>query len=110
MRFAVRDRDRYLLVRAADLDWVESAANYVRLSTRGHDYLLRGTLAEMERRLDPARLHAHPPLDHREHLAHPGDQARRARRLRRRADRRTHAPHEPELPRAPARPTTHPVT
>jgi two-component system, LytTR family, response regulator len=53
-RFAVRDRDRFLLVRAADLDWVESAANYVRLSARGRDYLLRGTMAEMERRLDPA--------------------------------------------------------
>jgi two-component system LytT family response regulator len=53
-RFAVRDRDRFLLVPAADLDWVESAANYVRLSARGRDYLLRGTMAEMERRLDPA--------------------------------------------------------
>jgi two-component system, LytTR family, response regulator len=53
-RFAVRDRDRFLLVRAADLDWVESAANYVRLSARGREYLLRGTMSEMERRLDPA--------------------------------------------------------
>ena len=53
-RFAVRDRDRFLLVRSADLDWVESAANYVRLSARGRDYLLRGTMAEMELRLDPS--------------------------------------------------------
>jgi two-component system LytT family response regulator len=53
MRFAVRDRDRYVLVRAADLDWVDAAANYVRLNTRGHAFLLRMTLADMERQLDP---------------------------------------------------------
>jgi two-component system LytT family response regulator len=55
VRFAVRDRDRYVLVRAADIDWVDAAANYVRLNTRGHGFLLRMTLAEMERRLDPAQ-------------------------------------------------------
>jgi two-component system LytT family response regulator len=53
MRFAVRDRDRYVLVRATDLDWVDAAANYVRLNTRGHAFLLRMTLADMERQLDP---------------------------------------------------------
>jgi len=53
LRFAVRDRDRYVLVRAADLDWVDAAANYVRLNTRGHAFLLRMTLANMERQLDP---------------------------------------------------------
>jgi two-component system, LytTR family, response regulator len=54
-RFAVRDRDRYVLVRAADIEWVDAAANYVRMNTRGRGYLLRMTLAEMERRLDPAQ-------------------------------------------------------
>jgi two-component system LytT family response regulator len=54
-RFAVRDRERYVLVRAADIDWVESAANYVCLNARGHQYLLRMTMTEMERRLDPAQ-------------------------------------------------------
>jgi two-component system, LytTR family, response regulator len=54
-RFAVRDRDRYLLVRTADVEWVDAAANYVRLNSRGHGFLLRMTLAEMERRLDPAQ-------------------------------------------------------
>lgn len=54
VRFTVRDRDRYVLVRAADIDWVEAAANYVRLNTRGRGFLLRMTLAEMERRLDPS--------------------------------------------------------
>ena len=50
----MRDRDRYVLVRAADIDWIDAAANYVRLNTRGHGFLLRMTIAEMERRLDPA--------------------------------------------------------
>jgi two-component system LytT family response regulator len=54
-RFAVRDRDRFVLVRAADIEWVDAAANYVRMNTRGRGYLLRMTLAEMERRLDPAQ-------------------------------------------------------
>jgi two-component system LytT family response regulator len=54
-RFAVRDRDRYVLVRTSDIEWVDAAANYVRMNTRGRGYLLRMTLAEMERRLDPAQ-------------------------------------------------------
>jgi two-component system, LytTR family, response regulator len=53
-RFAVRDRDRYVLVRAADVDWIDAAANYVRLNTRGRGFLLRMTLGEIEQRLDPA--------------------------------------------------------
>jgi two-component system LytT family response regulator len=53
-RFAVRDRDRYVLVRTADVDWIDAAANYVRLNTRGRGLLLRMTLSEIEGRLDPA--------------------------------------------------------
>jgi two-component system LytT family response regulator len=52
-RFAVRDRDRFVLVQAADVDWLDAAANYVRLNARGREYLVRATLAEMERQLDP---------------------------------------------------------
>jgi two-component system, LytTR family, response regulator len=54
LRFAVRDRDRYVLVRTVDIDWIEAAANYVRLNTRGRAFLLRMTIGEMEGRLDPA--------------------------------------------------------
>jgi len=54
VRFAVRDRDRYLLVRTAEIDWIEAAANYVRLNTRGRGLLLRMTISDMEARLDPA--------------------------------------------------------
>jgi two-component system LytT family response regulator len=54
-RFTVRDRDRILLVRADEVEAVLAAGNYVELVTRRGKYLLRATLAEMERELDPAR-------------------------------------------------------
>ena len=37
------------------LDLVEAERDYVRLHARGHTYLLRTTLQDLERRLDPAR-------------------------------------------------------
>jgi two-component system LytT family response regulator len=54
-RFAVRERDRIVLVRAEDLDAVEAAGNYVSLVVGGRKHLLRLTLADMELQLDPAR-------------------------------------------------------
>ena len=59
-RFTVKDEDRFLLIKVADVDWIESAANYVRLHTRGATFMMRATMAELERRLDPeqfARIH-----------------------------------------------------
>jgi two-component system LytT family response regulator len=54
-RFAVRTGSRYLIVRAADVAWVEAADNYVRLHTASGAHLFRATMAEMERMLDPRR-------------------------------------------------------
>jgi len=54
-RFAVRDRDRITFVKADDLEAVVSAGNYVQLIAGGRSHLLRLTLAEMERQLDPRR-------------------------------------------------------
>src|SRR5262245_49324366 len=48
-RFTVRDRDRYLLIKDDEIDWVESAANYVKLHARGRAFMLRMTMTEMER-------------------------------------------------------------
>jgi two-component system LytT family response regulator len=59
-RFTVRDRDRYVLVQAADVDWIDAAGNYVRLNVGPREYLLRSTLADVERQLDPrafSRIH-----------------------------------------------------
>jgi two-component system LytT family response regulator len=54
-RFVVRSLDRLRIVSAADVRWMESAGNYVKLHTPGGVHLVRGTLQELERRLDPTR-------------------------------------------------------
>ncbi|HEX7090853.1 MAG TPA: LytTR family DNA-binding domain-containing protein [Longimicrobiales bacterium] len=59
-RFLVRQRGRMRLVRAAEVDWIEAADNYVRLHVDKESLLARATLAEVEKRLDPtkfARVH-----------------------------------------------------
>jgi two-component system LytT family response regulator len=60
-RFAVRERDRFVIVRASDVAWIEAAGNYAELhTTSGAVHLVRATLAELEERLDPevfARIH-----------------------------------------------------
>lgn len=54
-RFLVRKLGRDFLVATDDVEWVQAAGNYVNLHVRGHDYPLRGTMAAIEARLDPAR-------------------------------------------------------
>lgn len=59
-RLAVKDRGRFRIVKTADIDWIDSAANYVQLHSGGQCFLLRGTMNELEKRLDPslfARIH-----------------------------------------------------
>jgi DNA-binding LytR/AlgR family response regulator len=53
-RFLVRKLGREFLVPAAEIEWVQSSANYVNLHVRGRDYPLRSTLSALETRLDPA--------------------------------------------------------
>jgi two-component system LytT family response regulator len=50
-RIIVRERDRIRLVRAREIDWVESEANYVRLHTGTGSYLIRGNLGKLEDKL-----------------------------------------------------------
>ena len=54
-RFLVRKLRKEFLIAATDIEWVQAEGNYVGLRVNGHDYLLRSTLAEFERQLDPAR-------------------------------------------------------
>lgn len=54
-RFLVRKLRKEFLVAAANIEWLQAQGNYVALHLRGHDYLLRATMAEIEARLDPAR-------------------------------------------------------
>jgi len=52
-RIAVRKAGRVVLLDAADVDWIESAGNYVRLHASGEKYLVRRTMKAMVRELDP---------------------------------------------------------
>lgn len=52
-RFLVRKLRKEFLIAASDIEWVQAQANYVGLRVNGHDYLLRSTLAEFARQLDP---------------------------------------------------------
>ena len=54
-RFPVTVGRRVVFVPIADLEWVEADRNYVCLHVAKRQYLLRSSLAEIERQLDPAR-------------------------------------------------------
>jgi two-component system LytT family response regulator len=53
-RFVVRSAGKILILRTADVDWIEAAANYVKLHVGGRVYLLRETMNHLEGSLDPA--------------------------------------------------------
>jgi two-component system LytT family response regulator len=54
-RFLVRTRDRITFVKSEDIDWIEAADYYVSLHAGGRAHLIRQTMSEIERQLDPAR-------------------------------------------------------
>ncbi len=53
--FLVRARDRTLVIRADEIDWIEAADYYATLHAGARTHLLRETLGGLERRLDPAK-------------------------------------------------------
>jgi two-component system LytT family response regulator len=56
----VRKRERVIVLRADEIDYVEAYGDYVRLRSGADLHVVRGTLADMERRLAPsgfARIH-----------------------------------------------------
>lgn len=59
-RLAVRHRSSYVLLPVAEVESLEAAGNYVRVTSGGRSLLMRGSLSELDRRLDPeqfARVH-----------------------------------------------------
>lgn len=52
-RIVVRENEDYRLIPTRDIDALEAASNYVRVVRRDQVYLVRGTLIEYERSLDP---------------------------------------------------------
>ncbi len=59
-RLVIRSSGRVFFLRVDELDWVESAGNYVRLHAGREEYLYRETMSRLEALLDPekfARIH-----------------------------------------------------
>ena len=54
-RLPVKDRDRFLLLRVEEIDWIEAAQNYVQIHARKREYLVRGTMNDLEAQLEPVR-------------------------------------------------------
>lgn len=54
-RVVVRDRDRLFFVPVEEIAHLSAEGNYVRVHTAEKSHLIRGTLAELEARLDPKR-------------------------------------------------------
>lgn len=54
-RFTVKSGEKVIVLRAADVDSIESAGNYVVLHAGKDQHIVRDTLSAMETQLDPAR-------------------------------------------------------
>lgn len=54
-RFATRRGGEIVFVPAAEVDWIEGCGDYAALHTGRRTHLVRETLQELERRLDPAQ-------------------------------------------------------
>jgi two-component system LytT family response regulator len=52
-RFAVKTSNQIVLVNVEDVDYIESASNYLVLHTRTENHIVRETLARLETRLSP---------------------------------------------------------
>jgi two-component system LytT family response regulator len=52
---AVKSKERLRLIDIEQIDWVESAGNYVRLHVAGERFLLRETMHAFEEKLDPGQ-------------------------------------------------------
>ena len=54
-RLVVKSAGRLFFLRTEEIDWIESAGNYVCLHVGAETHLLRETMSGLESRLDPAR-------------------------------------------------------
>lgn len=54
-RFVVKSEGRILFFTTDEIDWIEAASNYVKLYSNGEGHLVRHTMHEMEKKLNPAQ-------------------------------------------------------
>lgn len=52
-KIAIKDRDETVLVRIEDIAWVEAAGDYMCVHANGQVHVLRSTMKELERKLNP---------------------------------------------------------
>jgi two-component system, LytTR family, response regulator len=99
---AVKSKERVRLVPVDDIDWFESAGNYVRLHVGSERFLLRQTMNGLEKKLDPTRfvrihrttivnvqrIRDTRPASHGDHIVvlHDGTQLQMSRAYRERLD------------------------
>jgi two-component system LytT family response regulator len=99
---AVKSRERVRLVPVEEIDWFESAGNYVRLHVGSERFLLRQTMQGLEEKLDPTqfvrihrttivnlqRIRETRPASHGDHVVvlHDGTQLQMSRAYRERLD------------------------
>lgn len=99
---AVKSQKRVRLVAVDEIDWFESAGNYVRLHVGGERFLLRQTMNGLEEKLDPTqfvrihrttivnlkRIRDTRPASHGDHIIvlHDGTQLQMSRAYRERLD------------------------
>lgn len=55
IRLAIRDGGRTVLVEETDIDWIDAAGDYMCIHAAGATHILRGTLRELEAKLDVER-------------------------------------------------------
>ena len=51
----MRVREKTIVLSTEEIDWIEAADYYASIHTGGQSYLLRETLNDLEKRLDPQR-------------------------------------------------------
>lgn len=54
-RIMIKTADRFFFLPVEEIDWISAAGNYVRIHSGENSYLIRNTMANMEKKLDPDR-------------------------------------------------------
>lgn len=54
-RLPVKSGDKVIFIKAAEIECLEAAGNYVAVHARGEQHIIRETLTELESQLDPAK-------------------------------------------------------
>lgn len=54
-RILVKNTDKNIFVDVSDIEWIESAGNYVKLHTPNHSHMIRSSLKNLQSKLNPLR-------------------------------------------------------